>query len=84
MQLSQPKCNAVRIALRGYHLPGQLSSLAERLRGLAEAFEERHVLLDCRAVEFLDSSDLGTLIGLERKLRRSGGRLTLCNVHPRL
>ena len=79
MQLSQPKFEAVRIPLRG-----AAGGLAEQLCGLAAAFKDRHVLLDCRNIGSLDSSDLGTLVGVDRKLRASGGRLTLCNVRPRL
>jgi anti-anti-sigma factor len=76
--------NVVRIPLRGCHFPGAASGLAAELRGLDEAFEERHVFLDFRNVESLASRDLGRLVGLDRRLRASGGRLTLCNVRPQL
>ena len=39
-----------------------------------------HLLLDFAHVEYLNSSELGTLINLHKKLRASGGRLTLFNL----
>ena len=80
----QGSANVVRIPLRRRHLPGAAGGLAEQLRGLDEAFEERHVLLDLQNVDSLLSSDLGRLVGLDRRLRASGGRLTLCNVKPQV
>jgi anti-anti-sigma factor len=88
MPLNEPEHRQLLTALRGTADTGR-ALLMDRmdtafLRGLAEAFKDRHVLLDCRNIGSLDSSDLGTLVGLDRKLRASGGRLTLCNVRPRL
>lgn len=55
--------------------------LASELEGSMDQLAGNcHLLLDFTHVEYLNSSELGTLIKLHKKLRASGGRLTLFNL----
>jgi anti-anti-sigma factor len=55
--------------------------LAAELEGLDVGLGECHLLLDFTNVEYITSDELGTLIGLHKKMKASGGRLTLFNLN---
>jgi anti-anti-sigma factor len=55
--------------------------LATELHGLTDDLGECHLLLDFTNVEFITSVELGTLIGLHKKMKATGGRLTLFNMN---
>ena len=55
--------------------------IASELGNLAEAESECHLLLDFTNVTLITSVELGTLIGLHKKMKASGGRLTLFNLN---
>src|SRR5205809_2369992 len=57
--------------------------LRERLIELVEA-GARSVVVDLSAVEFLDSTGLGVLVGALKRLRAAGGSLALVCWHARL
>lgn len=44
----------------------------------------RQVEVDLSAVEFIDSSGIGSLIAISKKLGRQGEPVALCNVHPQV
>jgi anti-anti-sigma factor len=44
----------------------------------------RKVLLDLDGVELATAGGLGKLLRLNKRLRKAGGELTLCNVAPRV
>jgi anti-anti-sigma factor len=54
--------------------------LAKELQSNMEDLTECHLLLDFTHVEYLSSVELGTLIALQKRVRASGGRLTLFNL----
>lgn len=58
--------------------------LGRDLDGLTGEVAAGHLLLDFTNVEFLSSIELGTLIGLHKRLRADGGRLTLFNLSPQV
>lgn len=58
--------------------------IARELVGLAVGVGERLLLLDFTNVEYLNGAELGTLLTLDERVRRSGGRLTLFNLAPHL
>src|SRR6516164_10323274 len=58
--------------------------IATELEGLTDELGECHLLLDFTNVEFITSVELGTLVGLHKKMRASGGRLTLFNLNPQV
>jgi len=60
------------------------SILANELCELALESGPPTLYLDFGQVSFLPSVFAGKLFALERLLRQSGGRLVLCNLHPRL
>jgi anti-anti-sigma factor len=54
--------------------------LADELAGHAPELAGCHMLLDFSNVKMITSEELGTLIGLYKKLKASGGQLTLFNL----
>jgi anti-sigma B factor antagonist len=58
--------------------------LAKELQGRVEDLKECHLLLDFTHVEYLTSAELGTLIGLHKRVKDSGGRLTLFNLNAQV
>lgn len=44
----------------------------------------RHVVVDCSALDFLDSSGLGVLVAARTRARGAGGSLLLTGVQPPL
>lgn len=56
--------------------------LGRALAALVEGREQPDLALDLGGVEFLGSTGLTTLLGLDRTVRSAGGRLTLTNVKP--
>jgi anti-anti-sigma factor len=58
------------------------NTIAAELDGLTEDLDGRHLILDCRALVRIHSEELGTLIGLHKRVCASGGRLSLTNVTP--
>src|SRR5579871_6825487 len=57
-----------------------VNMLARELIGCTEGLAGCHLLLDFTNVDALGSEELGTLIGLHKKLAACGGRLTLFNL----
>jgi len=56
--------------------------VGQLLSELAVEHADRHVILNLDSIQYLTSSILGQLMGLNKKLRAGGGRLTLENVRP--
>jgi anti-sigma B factor antagonist len=71
----EPLENGVAVALSGeldaYDAPSLRAAFAE----LAGARQGAVVVLDLSAVTFLDSTALGTIVGLLRRVREGGGEL---------
>jgi anti-anti-sigma factor len=55
--------------------------IATELGGLTDELGECHLLLDFTNVDFITSVELGTLVSLHKKMKASGGRLTLFNLN---
>ena len=55
--------------------------IASELEGLTDDLGKCHLLLDFTNVEYISSVELGTLISLHKKMKASGGRLTLFNLN---
>ena len=60
------------------------NTLARELEGQTDTLGECHLLLDFTNVEYLSSVELGTLISLNKKMKESGGRLTLFNLNAQV
>ena len=58
--------------------------LASELQGHMENLKECHLLLDFTHVQYLSSVELGTLITLHKRVKASGGRLTLFNLNAQV
>lgn len=58
--------------------------LAAELEGRTDGLSGCHLLLDFTCVERINSLELGTLIGLHKRVTASGGRLTLFNLSPQV
>lgn len=46
--------------------------------------DRKDVVFDCAALEFIDSTTLGTFVKLFKKLKSCGNNLTFENVRPRI
>lgn len=57
--------------------------LRERLLALLDHGPQR-VIVDLSEVAYVDSSGVGTLVELKRRLDRSGGRVVLVGMQPRV
>src|SRR5689334_11709754 len=73
--------NASIVTLRGEIDAFSAPSLRDDLRQLVEDAGALVVVVDLEAVTFLDSSALGALVGVFRRLRERDGRLLI--VQPR-
>jgi anti-anti-sigma factor len=58
--------------------------IATELEGLTDQLGDSHLLLDFTNVEYITSVELGTLVSLHKKMKTSGGRLTLFNLNPQV
>ena len=54
--------------------------VAEEINGHANDLGECHLLLDFTNVTLITSEEIGTLVGLHKKMRSTGGKLTLFNL----
>ncbi len=57
--------------------------LRERLLDIVQQQPPR-MIVDLTGVSYMDSSGVGTLVELKRNLERSGGRLVLVGLQPRV
>src|SRR6478672_10658973 len=58
--------------------------LARELGGLTAGLADRHLLLDFTNVDYLNSTELGTLVTLHKQVEAAGGRLTLFNLSAQI
>ena len=65
-------------------IDGEENFIARELDGLTAGLSHRHLFLDFRNVERVNSSELGTLITLHKNMKAAGGRLTLANVNAHI
>jgi anti-sigma B factor antagonist len=61
-----------------------IEEMGAELFGLIEQENRKHLLLNFTDVEFLSSAALNKLIVLDRKVKRVGGKLKLCNLRPEI
>ena len=59
-------------------------TVAQFREALSELAEEDRVVIDLSDVPFMDSAGLGALIGGIRRIRESGGRITVSCSRPNL
>ncbi len=93
------KAQSLQLVARALHLDMnynveiiQLSGIldeaqGQRLRCLVDEIIEagnRTVLLDCAAVDFMDSAGLGSLVAVLKQLRAKGGHLALCGTNDQV
>ena len=76
--------NVVRVCLTGRvtkesRLSGEEDPLVQ---AAGEDVYSRRVLLDMEPVEFLDSSGIGWLLGMNRRFRDQGGAMALHSIPP--
>lgn len=46
--------------------------------------DKKDVVFDCAALEFIDSTTLGTFVKIFKQLKADGNKLTLKNLRPRI
>jgi anti-sigma B factor antagonist len=72
---SRPTGDGTRVVVRGEVDVATAPQLRDALSALVDA-GVTHIALDCRGLDFLDSSGIGVLIALRKRLD-TGGSLTL-------
>lgn len=73
----------LRIALAGEIDSAGSEDLYAEVTAIYE-HDKKDVEFDCTALEFIDSTTLGTFVKLFKKLKADGNNLTLENVRPRI
>jgi anti-sigma B factor antagonist len=61
-----------------------IRGIGEELFAVLEKSEERNILLDFRAVQFMSSSALGTLIRFSKRCKEFKANLKLCGISPQI
>lgn len=56
--------------------------IIHELRHLTSKLGKRTLRIDLELVKYLQSSALGKLVSLQARVKATGGRVTLANVHP--
>jgi anti-sigma B factor antagonist len=88
MSTSIPKVEQVGnvrvITFTGTQTQDVENRIATELAGRTGGEDNCHLLLDFTNVEFLNSTELGTLVALHTTVKAAGGRLTLFNLAPRV
>jgi anti-sigma B factor antagonist len=59
----------------------KMELMAEELHRVADKLGPRELRLDFDRVVYVQSSVLGKLVSLHKKVTAGGGRLILCNIH---
>jgi anti-anti-sigma factor len=71
------------LRLNGRFLTGSNAEY-QRVRDWLEGAVCRNLVVDCSALPYLDSTGLAFLVGIYSLTSRSGGRVALANVSPRI
>jgi anti-anti-sigma factor len=61
-----------------------IRGIGEELLAILDKSEERNILLDFRAVQFMSSSALGMLIRFSKRCKEFKARLKLCGISPEI
>lgn len=76
------KCPVYTVVVEPGHLPSDFPQVKRLMLELSDT--SRPAVLDISAVEFVDSTGIGALIGLARAFDERGGCVVLCGIHPRM
>jgi stage II sporulation protein AA (anti-sigma F factor antagonist) len=60
--------------------PDDVEAIGKQIESLIRSARPKHLLLDLSDVEFMASFMQASLLTLQKKLRRAGGRLKLCGM----
>ena len=57
---------------------------AEMKKSLTELINQKNtdIMLDCKYLDYIDSTALGALVGVLKNVKSYGGSIFLCNVKP--
>jgi len=76
------KCPVYTVVVEAGHLPSDFPQVKRLMLELSDT--SRPAVLDISAVEFVDSTGIGALIGLARAFDERGGCVVLCGIRPRM
>lgn len=62
----------------------QIQEIGQEFADLVEVDKRRSILLNFSNVEFLSSSALGKLIGLDKQVKQQDGKLRMSNIRPEI
>jgi anti-sigma B factor antagonist len=61
-----------------------IRAIGEEMFAILDKSEERNILLDFRAVQFMSSSALGVLIRFAKRCKEFNAKLKLCGIAPHI
>ena len=61
-----------------------IRALQDSVMSVVDQAEEIHLILDFGQVQFLSSAVLGLLIRISKRINEKNGKLTLCNISPKI
>ena len=62
----------------------EIEQLGAELLALVDIQQRKRLLLNFEGVEFLSSAALNKLITLHTRVKRAGGTVRICNLHPQI
>ncbi|WP_164100989.1 STAS domain-containing protein [Candidatus Laterigemmans baculatus] len=62
----------------------EIEQLGAELLSLVDIQQRKRLLLNFEGVEFLSSAALNKLITLHTRVKRAGGTVRICNLHPQI
>ena len=71
------------VRLEGRFTTGSDVEYVRVKEGLSQ-LKDRHIVVDCSAVPYLDSTALNFAVGLYTAVKKAGGKLALCGLNTRM
>lgn len=84
MVVDLDQASVVRFVDRKIIDASEIEQLGAELLALVDEQQRTQLLLNFEGVEFLSSAALNKLITLQTRVKRAGGAVRICNLHPQI
>ncbi len=78
------RASVVRFVDRKIIDASEIEQLGAELIALVEEHNKHDLLLNFEGVEFLSSAALNKLLALHSRVKKVGGKVRICNLHPQI